>query len=145
MTRLTISFSSFPGLEYQRQQLITERQQFHLEQLKAAEFRARQQAHHRLQQEQQQQQQQAGVAAVAGQIPAVVGATGGQQPQQPQQVTQSQAVPSGIIPPQLAAGQPVAPQGQAVMGHVQPPVSTGPPTTIGGPTIPAQAPVAAPQ
>lgn len=37
------------GLEYQRQQLIQERQQFHLEQLKAAEFRARQQAHHRLQ------------------------------------------------------------------------------------------------
>lgn len=45
------------GLEYQRQQLITERQQFHLEQLKAAEFRARQQAHHRLQQEQQGQWQ----------------------------------------------------------------------------------------
>ncbi|XP_061399718.1 SWI/SNF complex subunit SMARCC2 [Musca vetustissima] len=43
------------GLEYQRQQLIAERQQFHLEQLKAAEFRARQQAHHRLQQEQQWQ------------------------------------------------------------------------------------------
>lgn len=42
------------GLEYQRQQLITERQQFHLEQLKAAEFRARQQAHQRLQQEQGQ-------------------------------------------------------------------------------------------
>ncbi|XP_066595586.1 SWI/SNF complex subunit SMARCC2-like isoform X2 [Prorops nasuta] len=46
------------GLEYQRQQLITERQQFHLEQLRAAEFRARQQAHQRLAQEQQQQQQQ---------------------------------------------------------------------------------------
>lgn len=46
------------GLEYQRQQLITERQQFHLEQLKAAEFRARQQANQRLQAEQQQQQQQ---------------------------------------------------------------------------------------
>lgn len=45
------------GLEYQRQQLITERQQFHLEQLKAAEFRARQQAHHRLQQEQHGQWQ----------------------------------------------------------------------------------------
>lgn len=45
------------GLEYQRQQLITERQQFHLEQLKAAEFRARQQANHRLQQEQQGQWQ----------------------------------------------------------------------------------------
>uniref|UniRef100_A0A1B0AJ93 SWI/SNF complex subunit SMARCC2 n=1 Tax=Glossina pallidipes TaxID=7398 RepID=A0A1B0AJ93_GLOPL len=42
------------GLEYQRQQLITERQQFHLEQLKAAEFRARQQAHHRLQEQQWQ-------------------------------------------------------------------------------------------
>lgn len=50
------------GLEYQRQQLITERQQFHLEQLKAAEFRARQQAHQRLQAEQGQwvQQQSAG-------------------------------------------------------------------------------------
>ncbi|KAK6639223.1 hypothetical protein RUM43_007493 [Polyplax serrata] len=36
------------GLEYQRQTLIAERQQFHLEQLKAAEFRARQQAHQRL-------------------------------------------------------------------------------------------------
>ncbi|XP_050314422.1 SWI/SNF complex subunit SMARCC2-like [Anthonomus grandis grandis] len=44
------------GLEYQRQQLITERQQFHLEQLKAAEFRARQQAHQRLQAEQGQWQ-----------------------------------------------------------------------------------------
>lgn len=32
-------------LEYQRQQLIQERQQFHMEQLRAAEFRARQQAH----------------------------------------------------------------------------------------------------
>ncbi|XP_054262815.1 SWI/SNF complex subunit SMARCC2 isoform X2 [Macrosteles quadrilineatus] len=42
------------GLEYQRQQLIQERQQFHLEQLKAAEFRARQQAHQRLAAEQQQ-------------------------------------------------------------------------------------------
>lgn len=46
------------GLEYQRQQLITERQQFHLEQLKAAEFRARQNANQRLAAEQQQQQQQ---------------------------------------------------------------------------------------
>lgn len=45
------------GLEYQRQQLITERQQFHLEQLKAAEFRAKQNAQHRLQLEQQGQWQ----------------------------------------------------------------------------------------
>ncbi|KAK7864658.1 hypothetical protein R5R35_012427 [Gryllus longicercus] len=40
------------GLEYQRQQLIQERQQFHLEQLKAAEFRARQQAQQRFASEQ---------------------------------------------------------------------------------------------
>lgn len=49
------------GLEYQRQQLIQERQQFHLEQLKAAEFRARHQAHQRLQAE----SGAAGAAAVA--------------------------------------------------------------------------------
>lgn len=54
------------GLEYQRQQLITERQQFHLEQLKAAEFRARQQAHHRLQQEQQWQSGAPGTGTAAG-------------------------------------------------------------------------------
>nr|BAN21128.1 conserved hypothetical protein [Riptortus pedestris] len=41
------------GLEYQRQQLIAEKQQFHLEQLKAAEFRARQEAVRRLAVEQQ--------------------------------------------------------------------------------------------
>lgn len=61
------------GLEYQRQQLITERQQFHLEQLKAAEFRARQQAHQRLQQEQGQWQQnpnQPPTASAGSQPPA---------------------------------------------------------------------------
>lgn len=41
-------------LEYQRQQLIQERQQFHLEQLRAAEFRARQQAHAMMMAQQQQ-------------------------------------------------------------------------------------------
>ncbi|CAG7713858.1 unnamed protein product [Allacma fusca] len=46
------------ALEYQRQQLIAERQQFHLEQLRAAEMRARHHAHQRLVSEQQQQQQQ---------------------------------------------------------------------------------------
>lgn len=54
------------GLEYQRQQLIQERQQFHLEQLKAAEFRARQQAHQRFQLEQGQWQQPSGGAAPQG-------------------------------------------------------------------------------
>lgn len=114
-----IVFFLLLGLEYQRQQLITERQQFHLEQLKAAEFRARQQAHHRLQQEQQQQ----GVhppgpvpAQVAGQMPPTMG----------QQPPQSQAVPGVMIPPSSAG----------VVG--QPPVAAGPPTTI-----PAQVPVGA--
>merc|ERR1719341_1107277 len=37
------------ALEYQRQQLIQERQQFHLEQLRAAEMRARQHAMHQMQ------------------------------------------------------------------------------------------------
>ena len=45
-------------LEFQRQQLIQDRQQFHMEQLRAAEFRARQQAIAINQQQQQQQQQQ---------------------------------------------------------------------------------------
>merc|ERR1711915_1133647 len=40
------------ALEYQRQQLIQERQQFHLEQLKAAEFRARTTAQQQLNKEQ---------------------------------------------------------------------------------------------
>ncbi|KAA0197132.1 hypothetical protein HAZT_HAZT008995 [Hyalella azteca] len=43
------------SLELQRQQLLQEQQQFHLEQLKAAELRARQHALHQLHQQQQQQ------------------------------------------------------------------------------------------
>lgn len=137
---LTTCLITLSGLEYQRQQLITERQQFHLEQLKAAEFRARQQAHHRLQQEQQQQGHPAGaVPAQPGQLPPTMGPGA-------QQAPQSQAVQSsGIIPPSAAGqpGHPVAPSGQQVMGQVQPPVSAGPPTTIGG-QAPVTAPVGAP-
>merc|ERR1719297_607155 len=51
------------ALEYQRQQLIQERQQFHLEQLKAAEFRARTAA-------QQQLNKEVGVAAPQQAAPA---------------------------------------------------------------------------
>lgn len=58
------------GLEYQRQQLIQERQQFHLEQLKAAEFRARQQAHQRFQQEQGQWQPHSITLSGQGPIPS---------------------------------------------------------------------------
>ncbi|KAK3919431.1 SWI/SNF complex subunit SMARCC2 [Frankliniella fusca] len=68
------------GLEYQRQQLITERQQFHLEQLKAAEFRARQQAQQRLQMEHDQ-----------GSVPPTSPLTQQQQQQQTQQSMQQTA------------------------------------------------------
>merc|ERR1712134_68637 len=56
------------ALEYQRQQLIQERQQFHLEQLKAAEFRARSAAQQQLTRE----QNIAAVQGSAGQPPAPV-------------------------------------------------------------------------
>ncbi|XP_066547625.1 SWI/SNF complex subunit SMARCC1 isoform X2 [Amia ocellicauda] len=51
------------ALEQQRQQLLTERQAFHMEQLKYAEMKARQQME---QQQQQQQQQQAAAQAPGG-------------------------------------------------------------------------------
>merc|ERR1712079_427384 len=62
------------ALEYQRQQLIQERQQFHLEQLRNAEFRARSAAQQQLSKEQlppgaaapPQQQQMMGAPAPAG-------------------------------------------------------------------------------
>ena len=41
MNTVVIDLSFFSQLEYQRQQLLAERQQFHQEQLKAAEMRAR--------------------------------------------------------------------------------------------------------
>ena len=82
------------GLEYQRQQLITERQQFHLEQLKAAEFRARQQAHQRLAQEQQQQQQ--------NQHPPWQPSAQQQQQQQPPSPQAQPQQPPSHTPPQQA-------------------------------------------
>ncbi|XP_034934186.1 SWI/SNF complex subunit SMARCC2 [Chelonus insularis] len=85
------------GLEYQRQQLITERQQFHLEQLKAAEFRARQQAHQRLAQEQQQLQQQQQSQQHPNWQPS---AQQQQQPPSPQPQPQPQPQPPPHTPPQ---------------------------------------------
>lgn len=90
------------GLEYQRQQLITERQQFHLEQLKAAEFRARQNAQARLQQEQQGQWQQPSnpnLATATTQPPHPLHANVNGPPQIPPSVTPT------VVPPQ----QPVNP------------------------------------
>ncbi|XP_022219357.2 SWI/SNF complex subunit SMARCC2 isoform X2 [Drosophila obscura] len=89
------------GLEYQRQQLITERQQFHLEQLKAAEFRARQQAHHRLQQEMQ------GQAAAAGTM--ILQQQQQQQPTPPPQQPQQQQPLPQHLHPQPQQQQPLPP------------------------------------
>jgi len=82
------------ALEYQRQQLIQERQQFHLEQLRAAEFRARSAAQQQLTRE----QNIPAVQGSAGQPPAPVQsvvpapqqtiATPAQIPQQPPPVVQ---------------------------------------------------------
>lgn len=117
------------GLEYQRQQLITERQQFHLEQLKAAEFRARQQAHQRLQQEQQQWQ---GTGSGAGQAnsqtsgtPAAASSNNGAQPiSASTTVGPSQSAP-GVNPPH--------PTGAAVPPSTAQPSSqpSVPPTAMG--------------
>ena len=86
------------ALEYQRQQLIQERQAFHLEQLRAAEFRARNAAQQQLAREAgSQQQQQAGT-------------TQQQQPAQQQQYPQQQAPPQQQ---QMPAGGPQQVQQQA--------------------------------
>ncbi|XP_001359275.4 SWI/SNF complex subunit SMARCC1 isoform X1 [Drosophila pseudoobscura] len=121
------------GLEYQRQQLITERQQFHLEQLKAAEFRARQQAHHRLQQELQ------GQAAAAGTMILQQQQQQQQQPTPPpQQPQQQQPLPQHLhaqqqqpLPPHQTQVQPqplAAPsaQHQPLPPHIAA-VGVGPP------------------
>lgn len=60
-------------LEYQRQQLIQERQQFHLEQLRAAEFRARQQAHAMMMAQQQPRPGGAPPAGPANGSPVIAG------------------------------------------------------------------------
>lgn len=103
------------GLEYQRQQLITERQQFHLEQLKAAEFRARQQAHQRLQAEQGGQMGQGQPMVPPGQqagqptgAPVVANPTGAPQtwhPGQPQQQPFAAPGTHGHLPPDAGAPQ----------------------------------------
>ncbi|XP_045518037.1 SWI/SNF complex subunit SMARCC2 isoform X2 [Pieris brassicae] len=68
------------GLEYQRQQLIQERQQFHLEQLKAAEFRARNHAIQRLQAESGGAPVGVPVPGVVPGVPGVTGVTVGPPP-----------------------------------------------------------------
>ncbi|XP_059488123.1 SWI/SNF complex subunit SMARCC2 isoform X2 [Neocloeon triangulifer] len=123
------------GLEYQRQQLIAERQQFHLEQLKAAEFRARQQAHQRAAAEQHlwaQQQAQpppAGPTATAqaaqdtpGSPQAVAVVPGAPMPPAslPPPVIQATHSPAGGLPPSSAQVAPLPSVGAIVPGGSPP-------------------------
>uniref|UniRef100_A0A803TAD1 SWI/SNF related BAF chromatin remodeling complex subunit C2 n=1 Tax=Anolis carolinensis TaxID=28377 RepID=A0A803TAD1_ANOCA len=58
------------ALEYQRQQLLADRQAFHMEQLKYAEMRARQQHFQQMHQQQQQQQPPSSLAGASQPLPS---------------------------------------------------------------------------
>ncbi|XP_074989784.1 SWI/SNF complex subunit SMARCC2 isoform X5 [Calonectris borealis] len=106
------------ALEYQRQQLLADRQAFHMEQLKYAEMRARQQHFQHLQQ--QQQQQPPPLPPGAQPLPAAAGA-----PLAPA------AHPLGA-PPAPAMVAPAEPVGQPLPGAPPP----QPPPPPGAPAIP---------
>ncbi|XP_036007267.1 SWI/SNF complex subunit SMARCC2 isoform X1 [Fundulus heteroclitus] len=109
------------ALEYQRQQLLADRQSFHMEQLKYAEMRARQQ---HFQQIQHQQHSQAGG-------PHSNQATSAPQPQGP---SASQPAPSTPAP--QAAPSPAPPASSAPPAEAQPPAGAHTPS----PCPPSQAP-----
>uniref|UniRef100_A0A1A8H898 SWI/SNF related, matrix associated, actin dependent regulator of chromatin, subfamily c, member 2 n=1 Tax=Nothobranchius korthausae TaxID=1143690 RepID=A0A1A8H898_9TELE len=115
------------ALEYQRQQLLADRQSFHMEQLKYAEMRARQQ---HFQQIQHQQHSQTGG-------PHSNQASSGPQPQAP---TAGQQAPS--TPASQAAPSPAPPSSSAPTPEVQPPAGTHTPSPC--PPGQASAPVPAP-
>ncbi|QQP37858.1 Uncharacterized protein FKW44_018273, partial [Caligus rogercresseyi] len=148
------------ALEYQRQQLIQERQQFHLEQLRAAEFRARTAAQQQLNREgggqTQQQQQQVQVQQQAQQpIQQPQAMAPQQQPQQtpPAMAPQQQPAPTmapqqqQAPPPVMAPQQQQAPPGMPPQQQQQPPVNHSvPPNNAPGtdPAPPSQAPMVNP-
>nr|XP_006818226.1 PREDICTED: SWI/SNF complex subunit SMARCC2-like isoform X2 [Saccoglossus kowalevskii] len=122
------------ALEYQRQQLLSDRQAFHQEQLRAAEMRARQQAQAMAaaglhQQQQTSQQPPQGVQPVQ---PAVVQAVHPSQPLQPtvQQGPQSNQAQSTPPPPPAAVPQekPAVPEPAPTSGQQTP--TTGPATPL---------------
>ncbi|GCB84110.1 hypothetical protein scyTo_0024734, partial [Scyliorhinus torazame] len=112
------------ALEYQRQQLLSDRQAFHMEQLKYAEMRARQQ--HFQQMHQQQQQHQLPSGPQASQQPAIIPTS--VQPVPPAAVQQStvnqppsdsiaQSIPQQQTPPTQQPHQPPQPAQPAVIPH----------------------------
>ncbi|XP_069762843.1 SWI/SNF complex subunit SMARCC2 isoform X3 [Narcine bancroftii] len=128
------------ALEYQRQQLLSDRQAFHMEQLKYAEMRARQQHFQQLHQQQQQQQHQLPSGPQASQQPAAIPAP--VQPVPPaavQQGTLNQAPGDSLAQP--IPQQPPQPTQPPVLAHGQSPFP-GQPTP--NQLMPSNAPVGMP-
>ncbi|XP_074835952.1 SWI/SNF complex subunit SMARCC2 isoform X2 [Carettochelys insculpta] len=136
------------ALEYQRQQLLADRQAFHMEQLKYAEMRARQQHFQQMHQQQQQPQPLpsagAPLAPTAHSMPAAQAQGMPTTPSLAQSEQMGQAVPAAphTVPAQTTAGP-----------HVQPPFPGQPPSsqllpgTVGAsthPGVPGNLPAALP-
>ncbi|PVD36056.1 hypothetical protein C0Q70_03026 [Pomacea canaliculata] len=109
------------ALEYQRQQLLQERQQFHLEQIRAAEYRARQIAMTQLAAEQRQQAASTASPDQGGQPTSIV-AAGSAASQNP---ALAAAVGQGGYP---MHGSPMPPQGPQVQASTMSQGSPAPPT-----------------
>ncbi|RMC22922.1 hypothetical protein DUI87_00068 [Hirundo rustica rustica] len=112
------------ALEYQRQQLLADRQAFHMEQLKYAEMRARQQHFQHLQQ--QQQQQQPPLPPGAQPLPAAAAAAA---PLPPRRTTRWPRRPS---PAAVGLAEPV---GQPLPGAPRRPPPPGAPAVPHGPCV----------
>ncbi|CAL8382390.1 unnamed protein product [Boreogadus saida] len=133
------------ALEYQRQQLLADRQSFHMEQLKYAEMRARQQHF--------QQIQQAAAAAAGG--PPGPTASGQPAPGTPTPASApSPAPPTASVPvgesqppvgPQASPPGPQGPAGPTQSNSNPTPVPHEPATPLAGDTVPTPATVPPPQ
>ncbi|XP_058488352.1 SWI/SNF complex subunit SMARCC2 isoform X2 [Solea solea] len=143
------------ALEYQRQQLLADRQSFHMEQLKYAEMRARQQ---HFQQIHSQQHSQAGGAhsnQASSAVPPQSLAANQQAPSTPApQPAASPAPPAATAPPpesqppQAAHTSPPRPPSQAPASHsssTPAPVLHEPTAPLSGETLHPAAPVPPPQ
>ncbi|XP_075593727.1 SWI/SNF complex subunit SMARCC2 isoform X2 [Balearica regulorum gibbericeps] len=141
------------ALEYQRQQLLADRQAFHMEQLKYAEMRARQQHFQHLQQQQQQQPPPLppGAQPLPAGAPLAPAAHPLGAPPAPAMVAPAEPVGQplpGAPPPQPPPppGAPAVPHAPAPFPGQQPP-SQSLAGSLGGsghPTVPGNAPAALP-
>ncbi|XP_069735722.1 SWI/SNF complex subunit SMARCC2-like isoform X6 [Phaenicophaeus curvirostris] len=145
------------ALEYQRQQLLADRQAFHMEQLKYAEMRARQQHFQHLQQ-QQQQQQQPPLPPGAQPLPAAAAAAPLAPAAHPLAVPPAPAMvapaePVGPALPGAPPAQPPPPPGAPAVPHApapfpgqQPPSQSLAGSLVGSghPSVPGNAPAALP-